>query len=230
MPCRIRGSRPPARRISHSRPVSIAAVVWKLSSSVSPRWRRTVTVPRGWMASSGASISIVWLGSRFRPSRAKAHRGGPRQSEKSRGRGTTAATRGLLARNTSWCRDAVDENVGEEARFDQSRFHQRRVNEVAVAPNASADPFLRRPLRCPCPRWRILLPLIILFTIIGVYCSGNNVFDVYVIAKLNAAFRCAGNQAHIDDEPARRPEQEGVTIGRAPTAVLRCSADVTVHP
>ncbi|MBB4425864.1 hypothetical protein GGD66_004425 [Bradyrhizobium sp. CIR48] len=102
---------------------------------------------------------------------------------------------GLLAGIISWRRDAVDENVGEEARFDQSRFHQRRVNEVAVAPNASADPFLRRPLRCPCPRWRILSPSS--FTIIGVYCSGNNVFDVYVIAKLNAAFVAAMNDSSI---------------------------------
>ena len=29
--------------------------------------------------------------------------------------------------------------------------------------------------------YNILFPLIILFTIIGVYCSGNNVFDVYVM-------------------------------------------------
>ncbi len=29
--------------------------------------------------------------------------------------------------------------------------------------------------------YNVLFPLILLFTIIGVYCSGNNVFDVYVM-------------------------------------------------
>ena len=42
--------------------------------------------------------------------------------------------------------------------------------------------------------YNILFPLIILFTIIGVYCSSNNVFDVYVmIDSVSSAISCASS-------------------------------------